>query len=119
MSSVLIIEDDVAIRAMYEDKFLHEKFEVVTASNGQEGIEKMRQSKPDVILLDLMMPNVSGFNVLEKIKPDPVLNKIPIIVLTNIFADAEDLIKNWGVKYFLLKANCSPSDVVDKVRSIL
>src|SRR6266478_1864945 len=105
MSKILLVEDDKILLEMYRDKFTNEKFEVQTANNGQEGIEKMRSFKPDIVLLDLIMPGVSGFDVLKIVKDDPELNKIPIFVLTNIYADAEDLVKNWGVKYFLLKSN--------------
>jgi CheY-like chemotaxis protein len=65
------------------------------------------------------MPEVSGFDVLKVTKEDPILSKIPILVLTNIFADAEDLVKNWGVRYFLLKADHTPETIVNKVNLIL
>ncbi len=119
MKKILLIEDDAAILEMYRDKFTFAKFDVQTATEGQEGIEKMRKFLPDIVLLDLIMPKMTGFEVLEIIKNDPILNKIPILVLTNIYADAEDLIKNWGVKDFLLKSNCTPEDVEQKVQSIL
>ncbi len=119
MSKVLLVEDDQALLEMYKDKFTHEKFEVITAVDGQDGIDKMRTDKPDIVLLDLLMPKVSGLEVLKIAKDDPALNKIPIIVLTNIFADTQDLIQNWGAKYFLLKANTTPNEVVEKVKQLL
>ncbi len=119
MSKVLLIEDDLILLEMYTHKFAHEGFEVETATDGQDGIAKMKTFKPDVVLLDLIIPQLSGFEVLKVVKDDPVLSKIPIIVLTNIFADAEDLVKNWGVQDFLLKAKCTPQDVFDKVTNLL
>ena len=119
MYKILLVEDDKILLEMYRDKFKHEGFEVFTAGDGQEGIEEMRLVKPDVVLLDLIMPKVTGFEFLKLVKVDPTLNKIPILVLTNIFADAEDLVKNWGVKYFLLKANYTPESIVNKVKEIL
>jgi DNA-binding response OmpR family regulator len=119
MSKVLIVEDDLSLSEMYRDKFEHEAFEVLTAADGGEGFEKMKKNKPDVVLLDLLMPKVSGFEVLKMAKDDPDVNKIPILVLTNIFADAEDLIKNWGADYFLLKTNATPDEVVKRVNQLL
>lgn len=119
MKKILLIEDDSVILEMYRDKFTLAKFEVQTATDGQEGLEKMKNFMPDIVLLDLIMPKVTGFEVLKVIKDDQVLNKIPVLVLTNIYADAEDLVKNWGVKYFLLKANNTPEDIVEKVKDIL
>lgn len=119
MKKILLIEDDAVLREMYQDKFLKEKFDVQTAVDGQEGLSKIKSFLPDVIILDLLMPKVSGFDVLKSIKDDQVLNKIPMIVLTNIFADAEDLVKNWGVDYLLLKANSTPEEVLDRIKQIL
>jgi DNA-binding response OmpR family regulator len=119
MNKILIIEDDKILLEMYKDKFAHEKFEVQTASEGQEGIEKMKSFQPNIVLLDLIMPKVSGFEFLKLVKADPSLSNVPIIVLTNIYADAEDLVKNWGVEYFLLKANYTPETIVVRVRETL
>lgn len=119
MSKILLVEDDKILLEMYKDKFIHEKFEVQTASDGQDAVEKMKSFKPDIMLLDLIMPGVSGFDVLKIAKDDPGLNKIPILVLTNIFADAEDLVKNWGVRYFLLKTNYTPENIAEKVKEVI
>ncbi|HVF69804.1 MAG TPA: response regulator [Xanthomonadales bacterium] len=119
MSSILIIEDDTALLEMYRTKFAYEKFTINTASDGQEGIDKMKNIKPDIVLLDLFMTKVSGFDVLKMVKNDPELSHIPILVLTNISVDVEDLLKNWGATDFLLKANATPDDVVNKVNQLI
>lgn len=119
MSKILLIEDDLILRGMYRDKFVHEGMEVETASEGKEGITKMREWAPDVVLLDLLMPGVSGYDVLKLAKGDPTLSKIPILVLTNIFSDAEDMIKNWGATHFILKVNTPPDDIVHKVKQVI
>lgn len=119
MKSILIIEDDQALSEMYATKFTREDFLVNIAHDGKEGIEKMRSIKPDIVILDLLMNKVSGFDVLKTVKDDPAVNKIPILILTNIFADVEDLLKNWGASDFLLKANTTPEEVVKKVKQIL
>ena len=104
---------------MYKDKFVHEQFDVQTASDGEEGFKKMKNSLPDIILLDLIMQKVNGFEFLKNVKADPSLKAVPILVLTNIYADTEDLVKNWGVEYFLLKANNTPETILTKVKEIL
>jgi DNA-binding response OmpR family regulator len=119
MSKILLIEDDKILLEMYKDKFIHEKFTVETAKEGQEGFQKMKTFTPDIVLLDLIMPKVNGFEFLKLVKADTTLKDIPILVLTNIFADAEDLVKNWGVEYFLIKSNYTPENIVDKVKDII
>ncbi|MBU3979107.1 hypothetical protein KJ980_05440 [Patescibacteria group bacterium] len=74
---------------------------------------------PEIVLLDLYTPKVSGFDVLKSVKENLMLKKIPIIVLTNINPDVADLMKNWGVAYFLLKADNTPGQVMQRVRMII
>ncbi|HVA97236.1 MAG TPA: response regulator [Candidatus Acidoferrales bacterium] len=119
MNKILLIEDDKILLEMYADKFTHEGFQVLTANDGQEGFTKMKTFMPAVVILDLIMPKVNGFEFLKLVKADPTLSKIPILVLTNIFADAQDLVKNWGVEYFLLKSNYTPENIVSKVNEII
>lgn len=119
MSKVLLIEDDQVLQEMYRDKFTHEGFEIEIAENGKGGIDKMKTFHPDLVLLDLILPDITGFDILEAIKDDSELNTIPILVLTNIYADVEDLVKNRGVKAFALKANTTPDDIVRKVKNLL
>lgn len=119
MSKVLLIEDDQVLRDMYRDKFSHEGFSIEVAENGKSGIDKMKSFQPDVVLLDLILPDITGFDILDSIKNDPQLNTIPIMVLSNIYVDVEDLVKNKGVKAFVLKANTTPDDIVSKVKNLL
>ena len=119
MTNILLIEDDKILLEMYRDKFTQEKFAVQTANDGQEGIEKMKTLLPDLILLDLIMPKVNGFEFLKIVKANPAFKNIPILVLTNIYADAQDLVQNWGVEYFLLKSNQTPESIVAKVKELL
>lgn len=118
MSKVLLIEDEPVLQQMYRDKFTKAGFEFELAADGGEGIAKMKSFQPDVVLLDLMLPTTTGFDVLDLAKQDPEIAHIPIIVLTNIYADGEDLVKNKGAKAFLLKANTTPDDAVDKVNNL-
>lgn len=119
MSRILLVEDDAILLAMYRDKFLHEGFEVEVAQDGEAGINKLRSFQPDIVLLDLLMPEQSGFDVLKFAKQDPELKNIPIVILTNAHADEEGMIKDWGIAAFLMKADNTPEDVVSKVNILL
>lgn len=119
MNKILLIEDDPVLQQMYKDKFLHEKFTIGIAGDGTEGVSLMKEFKPDLVLLDLILPTTTGFSVLDIIKKDPELKDVPIIVMTNIYADGEDLVKNHGVKSFFLKSNVTPDEVVKKVKFLL
>lgn len=119
MPKVLIIEDDENMRDVYREQFLSEGFAVETANDGQEGMEKMQFFSPDIVLLDLLMPRVTGFDFLKNLKDKPELKHIPIMVITNLYADAQDLLKNWGAAYFLLKVDYTPGQVVERARMLL
>jgi adenylate cyclase len=119
MIKVLLLEDDVVLTEMYLDKFKHEKCEVKTAKDGQEGLTILQSFTPDIILLDLIMPNMSGFDFLKALRKDPKFTSIPVLVLTNIYADAEDLVKNYRVAGVMLKANSTPEQILEKILSVI
>lgn len=119
MAKVLIIEDDENLRDVYQEQFQNEGFDVAVAHDGQEGIEKISSYMPDIILLDILMPKINGFDVLKCVKEKPELKHIPILVITNIYTDAQDLIQNWGVSFVLLKVDYTPGQLVEKVRNVL
>lgn len=119
MPKVLIVEDDESLRDVYHEEFESEGFTVEIARDGKEGIEKMESFLPEIVVLDLMMPQMSGFDVLKSVKANPALKNIPILVLTNINPDVADLMKNWGATAFLLKADNTPGQVAEKMRMIL
>jgi DNA-binding response OmpR family regulator len=119
MITILIIEDEIALRELYKKKFELEKFNVITAFDGEDGIRKIKNAIPDVVLLDLFLPKLTGFDVLKEVKSNPELKNIPVVVLTNISVDVEDLLNNWGATDFILKANATPEDVVVRVNQVL
>jgi len=121
MSKVLLVEDDEVLARMYQTKFQHDGYQTVIAYSGQEGIDFAAKEKPDVILLDIMMPHVDGFQVLKTIKSNPEISKIPIIVLTNL-GTSEILIKEakrLGADDYLIKYQISAKEVVEKVEKYL
>lgn len=119
MNKILLVEDDAILLSMYRDKFVREGFTVEVAQDGETGINKMRSFQPDIVLLDLLLPEQSGFDVLKFAKQDPELKNIPIVILTNAHADEEGMIKDWGIAAFLMKVDNTPEDVVNKVNQLL
>jgi len=120
MAKILIVEDDPLMSRLYQKIFTFEKYEVETASDGEEGLDKVRKSKPTLILLDIMMPKMNGLQVLEKLKADPDLKKIPVVMLTNLAGqkDAETALAKGAVKY-IVKSEYEPKQVADMVKGVL
>lgn len=118
--TILIVEDDPLMSRMYQKIFTFEKYEVHTASNGEDGLEKARKLRPTVMLLDIMMPKMNGLQVLEKLKSDPDTKDIPIVMLTNLAGekDAETALMKGAVKY-IVKSEHDPKQVVKMVKEII
>ncbi|MEK7653081.1 MAG: response regulator [Patescibacteria group bacterium] len=118
--SVLIVEDDVFLADLYRTKFEMEGFKVLVANDGEKGLELVKKSRPDVVLLDLILPKMSGFEVLAKIKNEGPLQNLPVILLTNLSqkADVEKGLK-MGANDYLIKAHFMPSEVVSKIKKLI
>lgn len=120
MTKIAIIEDDVAISQMYRIKFESEGFEVETAENGKLGLELVEQMKPDIILLDLMMPEMTGDEMLVKLRATAWGKDTKVIILTNMGEqEAPTIIKQLGVNRFIVKAEMTPRQVAEMVRKEL
>ncbi|HSX57834.1 MAG TPA: response regulator, partial [Candidatus Saccharimonadales bacterium] len=117
---VLIVEDDPLISRMYEKIFSFENYKVVIANDGEDGLVKVKSTKPTIVLLDVMMPKMNGLEVLEKIKADPETKAIPVVMLTNLAgdADAETALSKGAVKY-IIKSQYDPKQITDMVKEIL
>lgn len=120
MSKILIVEDDPLMQRMYQKAFSFDGYEVLVASDGVEGLDKIRSEKPTIVLLDVMMPKMNGMEVLDKVKADPEIKSIPIIMLTNLAgsADAEKALEKGAVKY-IIKSEQEPKAVVSIVKEII
>ncbi|PIR79957.1 MAG: hypothetical protein COU25_02595 [Candidatus Levybacteria bacterium CG10_big_fil_rev_8_21_14_0_10_35_13] len=120
MAKILIVEDDPLMSRMYQKIFIFEKYEVETAGNGQEGLDKARTTSPTLILLDVMMPIMNGLQTLDKLKADPATKTIPVVMLTNLAGqqDAETALTKGAVKY-IVKSEYEPKQVTDMVKEIL
>jgi DNA-binding response OmpR family regulator len=116
---ILLIEDDKFLSDMYVTKFSKFGYEIETAYDGEEGIRKIKELKPDIILLDIRLPLKDGFEVLGETKKDQKTKDIPIILLTNL-GQKEDIEKGLklGAVDYLIKAQFTPQEVVDKVKKI-
>lgn len=120
MTKILITEDDPLMSRMYQRIFSFEGYEVVMASDGQDGLDKIRETNPTLVLLDVMMPKMNGFEVLEKLKSDPATKNIPVVMLTNLSSeqDAENALLKGAVKY-IVKSEHDPKQVADIVKEII
>ncbi len=119
MAKVAIIEDDGAIQEMYTLKLGRAGFDVKSASNGVEGLALAEKFKPDIILLDLMMPEMNGDEMLEKMRATPWGKDIKVVVLTNISeSEAPDNLEKLDVKYYIVKALHTPTQVVDITKAV-
>lgn len=117
---VLLVEDNDFIRNMYQLKLAKADLMVVEAVDGKMALEKLEQQKPDIVLLDLMMPNVGGIEVLKALKKKNLIPNMPVIVLTNVMdpqtvAQAKEL----GARDYIVKTDLTPSQVVEKLEPFL
>ena len=117
---VLIVEDDTFLAGIYANKFEKEGFAVSLAADGELGLKLVKKEMPDIVLLDILLPKLDGFEVLEKLKADPALRAIPIVLLTNL-GQKEDVDKGLklGAADYLIKAHFMPAETVDKVKKVL
>jgi DNA-binding response OmpR family regulator len=114
---ILIIEDDEMICSMYKTKFEAENYEVYTAQNGADGLEIAKKMKPQMVLLDIILPQIDGFTILEAIKKDSKTKKIPVIMLTNLGTDEDkEKGRKLGAVDYLVKANLTPAQVSQKIK---
>ena len=120
MSKIAIIEDDNAISQMYRMKFEAEGYEIETAENGVIGLELIKDMKPDIVLLDLMMPEMDGEEMLKKLRAESWGKDVKVIILTNMGeSEAPPNIRDNGVEAFILKANMTPRQVAELVKKHL
>jgi DNA-binding response OmpR family regulator len=119
-AKIAIIEDDQAISQMYRFKFEAEGFKVETAENGKLGLQLAESFQPDIILLDLMMPEMTGQEMLSKMRATPWGKDIKVIILTNMGEqEIPPKVKELGVSGVILKADMTPRQVADEVKTEL
>lgn len=120
MTKIAIIEDDPVIRQMYLMKFEAAGFEVSVAENGQLGVELVEKFKPDVLLLDISMPVMSGDEALAEIRKHDWGRDIPVLILTNLGEEeAPKTLHSLGILSYIVKAELTPRQVVERVKKAL
>ncbi len=118
--TVLLVDDDLTLREMYEERLKTEGFNIIQATNGEEALVKARESKPHIILLDIMMPKVNGFDVLKELKADEELKNIPVIVLTALIQDVDRVQgKKLGAADYIVKSETMPGEVIAKIKNAI
>lgn len=117
---ILIIEDDKFSREMMARKVIASGFDVFQAADGQQGLEMIKKEKPDLVLLDLILPKLSGKDVLSEIKKDKELTSIPVVVLSNLdqMEDKDEMLKS-GVVDYIIKAHFTPTEIVERIKKVL
>ncbi len=117
IKKILLIEDEDVIIDLLQRKLEKEGYEIEVAHDGQEGLDKMKKIKPDLVLLDIIMPKLGGLEVMEKKKKDPGLRNIPVIIISNSGQPVElERAKKLGAKDWLIKTEFDPQEVVEKVK---
>lgn len=117
---ILLVDDTEFYLKAYKSKLTAEGYHVTTANNGVEAIKSIATERPDLILLDLMMPVMDGFKVLQSIKADPNLKEIPVVVFSaKGNTDEVEKAISGGATDFLVKATSTPNKVVEKIKEIL
>ena len=119
MKKILIIEDEIVLAEMYKEKLEKEGFEVFLASEIGEGIEIAKKERPDLILLDILLPRENGISFLEKIKKEGIKD-IPVVAFSN-YDDPGTKKRAFelGVKEYLIKTNYTPGEIVEKIKNYL
>ena len=120
MKTILLVEDDPFLIDIYSSKLKEGGFEVDLAGNGEISMERIKEKRPDLILLDLVLPHVDGWEVLKTIRADAKLSAVPVVIFSNL-GQKSDIDKGMelGATKYLIKAQYTPSEVVEEIKKIL
>ncbi len=118
--TIILIDDDKWITDLYGEKLQEEGFNIFTANNGKEGAKLIGIYKPDLILLDVVMPGGDGFSVLKQVKSNEETKAVPVVMLTNLSNDEDKkTAESLGAEYYMIKVNKTPAQVAEKIKEIL
>lgn len=118
--TILVVEDDKFLRELITRKLSEEGYTTLEAIDGEEGFKKIKEEKPDLVLLDLILPGMDGFEVLAGIKQNPQSSSTPVIIFSNL-GQTEDVEKGMklGATDYMVKAHFTPVEIIEKVRKVL
>ncbi len=120
MKKIIIVEDEEILRNLLQKKLIAEGYEVEVAEDGEVGLSKIRANRPDLILLDIIMPKMNGIEMLEEMAKDESLKDIPVIVVSNSGQPVEiDRAQKLGARDWLVKTEFEPQEVIDKVIALI
>jgi DNA-binding response OmpR family regulator len=120
MKKVLLIEDDTFLVEIYKKKFEENGFSFESASDGDEGLRKLKDNKPDVLLLDIVLPNFDGWEIIRKVKKDEQFKDLKTVILSNLGQKGEvEKGIELGASKYLIKAHYTPTEVVEEVKKIM
>lgn len=116
MARVLVVEDEKALLSAIQTKLQNEGYEVITATDGVDALDRIKNEKPDAVLLDIFLPKMSGMDILEDLNKEGLLESLPVIIISNSGQNTEiERAQKLGVKDFLVKTDFTPQDVLDKL----
>ncbi len=116
MKKIIIVEDEEILRNLLQKKLIEEGYEVEVAVDGEDGLAKIKADRPDLILLDIVMPKMNGIEMLEEMQKDESLGGIPVVVVSNSGQPVEiDKAQKLGAKDWIVKTEFDPQEVIDKV----
>src|SRR5512133_2167493 len=118
---ILLVEDDPMVVRIYERKLVKEGFALAVAVNGEDGLAALAKERPDIVLLDIMMPKINGLEMLSRVKADPQYKDLPVVMLTNLGDRADDInrCKQLGAEDYWVKVNINLNDLAGKINKIL
>jgi DNA-binding response OmpR family regulator len=119
-NKVLLVEDEAMIVEMYKLRLEEEGCEVLVTDKGSEALEIAKEQKPDIILLDVMLPEIDGFTILQNLKERPATKKIPVLMLTNLGQESDQLKgEQFGAEGYFIKSQHTPAEVINEIKRIL
>jgi DNA-binding response OmpR family regulator len=119
-TKILLVEDDPMIVEMYRLRLEEEHYQVFTTDKGSEALEIARREKPAIILLDVILPEVDGFNILQSIKSDTDISQIPVLLLTNLGQESDrEKGQQLGAADYFIKAQHTPVDIIRKIKELI
>lgn len=117
---ILLVEDERVLIKMYEETFTRAGFEVESVETAQEGVEMMRKTKPDIVLLDILLPEANGLSLLRQIKDDPSLSLIPVVAFSNYTdPDTQEEALKLGAKDYIVKADFDPEETLKMIKKYI
>ena len=120
MKKILIVEDEKILGEMYQDKFIQAGFKVILTHSAEEGLRVVQKEKPDIILLDILLPRENGISFLTKLRGNPKISNIPVVAFSNYDdPDTKRDARRLGAKDYLIKTNYTPSEIVTKIKQLL